>query len=211
MALGNILDKVPGPPNTVNLQREYNWEIVLPDIWGIIVSGIVPSKFCQAVKFGQYNVSEIAERKEGTWSSFIPGKFTVEPITMRFLTPVPDVVTFYFQMWKKQMVTNKGLWQLPARFKKNMYLIFYDTTGVPSNMISFKGVFPITFPSFDLGYDKDGALMYDVTFRVDRIEMAAKAAMGLVGDLVQGFGSLVTNPQGVLSGIVGDVTAGIFS
>jgi len=181
-----LLDNIVRFPTLIGVQRTYNFDFILPDIYGIGISGVVVSKYCQACRFGQYDIEEVIELKSGVHKQFFPGAMDFGPVTATFICPVPDLVMLYFIRWKKMIVDDNGFYYPSKNYKKNIYVILYDRTGIPTNFIQLKGAFPVRFPGYNLSYAGEDVVRYDVEFRVDRIRMGTKALyeMGTVGRVV---------------------------
>lgn len=192
--MSKLFDSIIGFPAT-HVQREYNWQLTLPSL-GLIVDGLVVGKYCQSINFGQYNISEIIEYCSGAHTQFFPGNITIDTITATFVSPIPDMVQLYFVTWKKRIVDSRGFYSPSNNYKKNVYVVLFDRTGLPSNMIQLKGVFPTKFPVFSLSYESANVLKYTVEFKVDTIHMGVKAAggafVGVLGGASQ-IGGVIRN------------------
>ncbi len=154
--------------NFVHPQRTYNWELIMPQTFGII-PGIAVSKFCQSVRFGQYDIQDIIEMKAGPFKDFYAGLMNVQTVTASFVSPVPDIVSSYFTSWKNKIVDKDGYYQVSSEYKKRIYIIMYDRTGIPSNKATLINAFPIRFPAYNLDYNSEDVVRVDVEFRVDRV------------------------------------------
>lgn len=197
MASFNLLDNVLGFPTLTHVQRNYAWDFLFPDLFGILISGAVVSKYCQSVRIGQYDISEISEMKIGPYKRFFPNILNIEPATVTFVAPVPDLVTLYFSQWKKMIVDKKGRFNVASQYKRAGYIILYDRSGIPSNMIRLVGMFPVKFPGFNLDYNAQDSVKFEVTIRYDRLEMgltalgsAISGVVGAVGGAVSKIGSI---------------------
>jgi hypothetical protein len=196
MANDDLVNNIVGFPTVTNVQRAYNWDFFLPDLWGILVSGIVVSKYCQSVRLRQYDVGEVVELMKGPFKLHFPNALTIDAIDATYVCPVPDLVVLYFSKWKSLMYDRKGRYQVARNYKRNGYVILYDRSGLPVNVIRLIGLFPVKFPAFDLDYRKEEELRFDVSFRIDRTEMGLR---GLTG-LGKGVGAAV---KGAVKGITG--------
>ncbi|MHA1692952.1 MAG: hypothetical protein ACTSU7_15110 [Candidatus Heimdallarchaeaceae archaeon] len=182
----NLLDSVFGFPRAP-MQRAYNWDFVLPS-FGLLVDGLVVSKFCQSCRFGQYNIDDISTIQFGAHKKFFPGVLNIESATATFVTPIPDLVSLYFTTWKKKIVSNDGIYSPSKIYKKNIYIILYDRSGAPSNFIQLYKTFPVKFPAYDLSYGTEKMVEYNVEFKVDSIKMDTEALgeMGSIGEIAAG-------------------------
>jgi hypothetical protein len=186
----SLLEYTSGLPSITDIQRQYNFEVILPDIWdkglATIATGWFIGKYVQAISFGQYNIEEISEMLTGPTKKFFPERMNIGSPKLTFVTPVPDVVTFYLQSWKGLIIDDrkdkKGFYFPSNHYKKNIYIILFDRTGIPSNVITLKGAFPITFPAYNLDYKAEDNVMFDIEFRIDSIDQGLSAlGQGLTG------------------------------
>lgn len=174
-----LLDSVFGFPRTP-VQRVYNWDCIMPDVWGSGVLGIAISKFCQSVSFGNYNIDDIAEMKAAAFKKFFAGVMSVRNPKATFIAPIPDIVSNYFHTWKKLIVDDNGFYHRAGDYKKNIYVVLYDRTGIPANMITLVGAYPKSFPTWDLSYTVEDVVRYDIEFKVDKI-LTGFSAFGSFG------------------------------
>jgi len=198
--MGMLLDSVFGFPRAP-MQRAYNWDFILPS-FGLLVDGIIVSKFCQSCRFGQYNFNDTVELQFGALKQFYPGILNIESVTATFVTPIPDLVSLYFVTWKKKIVNSDGIYFPSKNYKKNIYVILYDRTGIPSNFIQLNKVFPTKFPLFDLSYKEEKMVEFTVEFKVDGIKIGAEALseMGSIGKMT---GGVRKGAVGAVKGVVG--------
>lgn len=152
-------------------QREYNWEIVFPFSMGR-VPGMVVSKYCRAVAFGDYNFKELFEQQRGPKSLFTPGTLSIQEITAVFLVPVPNLLHGYFAAWKDLIVDPNGFYSEQQHYKRPIYVRMYTTQGITSGTIKLVGCFPKTFFRYELSYEKENLVRYTITFSVDDIEFS---------------------------------------
>ena len=176
-----LLDSIFGFPR-VPMQRNYLWDFVLPS-FGLLVDGIVVSRFCQSCRFGQYNISDATMMQVGAYKRFFPGVLNIESAFATYITPIPDMVSLYFSKWKSLIVDKEGFYFPSNHYKKNIYVMLYDRSGVPTNFAKLKGAFPIKFPSFNLDYEATKMVQFDVEFKVDSVEMGADILLGALGIL----------------------------
>jgi len=173
----------------VHFQRNYMWEIVLPtfmvggggtiSIGGYSASnpgfipmpGILLSKMCQKISFGDYNLNSTSDSTRfGAFEAKYPGMMVIDPIKLTFLKTVPDLVTTYFTQWRKLMISSSGLYSPKSQYAKMMYLLFLDTTGVPVNRYKFSGVFPTSMPKYNLDFNSNTVTSVDIDLNVDSID-----------------------------------------
>jgi len=194
--MGMLLDNIFGFPRTP-VQRTYNWDCIMPDVWGAGILGIAISKYCQSVNFGEYNIDDIAEMKVTAFKKFFAGVMSISNPKATFIAPIPDIVSNYFHTWKKLIVDDRGFYHKASDYKKNIYVVLYDRSGFPSNMITLVGAYPKSFPSWNLSYAGEDVVRYDIEFKVDNIlsglsafssfGSAAGGALGQAGKAVTGF------------------------
>lgn len=188
--MADLLSNVIGFPSISGIQRTYNWDFLLPDIFGILVSGMVVSKYCQSVRVGQYDIAEVSEIQAGPFKKRFAGTLDIDTVAATFVTPVPDLISLYFSKWKSLEVDEKGRYNVANVYKKTAHVILYDRTGIPSNIVRLIGIFPTKFPKFDLSYKTEEAHMFEVTFSIDRIEMGLKALGGFGKEVVDAVGNV---------------------
>lgn len=182
-----LVDNLVGFPTILDIQRAYNWDVFFPST-GLLVDGIVIGRYCQAIRFGQYEIAQTDEVIKGVKKMFFPISLNIELITASFVSPVPDIVQLYFVTWKKMIVDEEGFYSPSSNYKKNIYVILSDRTGIPVNMIRLGEVFPVKFPGYNLSYASDDLLKYEVTFRVEKINMGTTAVKGAISGLAGALG-----------------------
>jgi len=180
-------------PPIVHAQRAYNWEVLFPDIRGIPfignIEGYAVSKFCQNASFGQYNIGQTTEVKEGVEQAFFADLLSLETASFTFICPVPDNVMFYFTSWKSLIVDKRGHYSPANKYKKTITVILYDRSGLPSNFIRLEKAFPIKYPAYSLTYAGEELVRYDVDVKFDKISMGTTAVASAVGGIIEGVNS----------------------
>lgn len=165
-----VRDDYLGIPDLGSMQRDYTFELVLPDMQGTMVSGAVVAQYCQAIKYGQYNITDVTEFRIGQLRKFFPNELNIENVTLTFITPAPDIVSLYLAKWKALMLDEFGRFNLPSSYKLTMYALLYTRNGEHVNTIKMSGAFPVTFPSITLGYGSEQVVTFDVNFKCDYVE-----------------------------------------
>lgn len=193
--MGMLLDSIFGFPRTP-VQRVYNWDCIMPDVWGAGILGIAISKYCQSVNFGNYNIDDIAEMKAAAFKKFFAGAMSISGPRATFIAPIPDIVSNYFHTWKKLIISDEGFYHKASDYKKNIYVVLNDRSGIPVNMVTLVGAYPKSFPSWALTYAGEEVVRYDIEFKVDTIKTglaafssfgsAAKKAVGQAGSTIKG-------------------------
>ena len=201
---GSITDHLLRFPQITHIQRKYLWDIVLPDLWGLVVTGIGIGRMCQSVQCGQFNIDQIAERFLGPKKEFYPQAINIAPATMEFVCPIPDVVTMYFQKWKSLILDN-NFYGMPSQYKKNIYILLSDRSALPVNLITLKGAFPITFPAFDMDYKADDILRFQIQFRYDDMLLGVNSVKSIIEDagkaVTEGLGTAGNLKTGTLGAL----------
>ena len=77
------------------------------------------------------------------------------------------------------------------KFKKTGYIILYDRSGLPINVVRLKGMFPMRFPEFLLSYESNRELIYHIDFSVDDVTMGLDPASELVQGISTAVGGLL--------------------
>lgn len=162
------------------LQRNYLWDVLLPDINSPIgglagglfegLQGLAMTQYVQGVRFGDYDVEKVIT-KYGPYRANFPGLLSVSSASITFLKPMPDFISSYFYAWKKLMVDDDGLYKPKNDYQKNVYIRFLDSTGLAINRYKLIGCFPTTFPAYDLDYNNNEVTKFSVTLSVDKIEI----------------------------------------
>ncbi len=166
----SLVDNVFNFPNLLHVQRDYNWDFILPSIG--FVPGIAITKYCQSVQVGQYDITELRSMNRGPEKSFFPGALAVGDLRATFIAPTPDIIATYFHTWKEKIIDKDGFYGLPAQYKKNATIVLYDRTmGIPTNLITVKGLFPKTFPKFNLAYTSEDIVKHEIEFSFDKVVM----------------------------------------
>lgn len=194
--MGMLLDSIFGFPRTP-VQRSYIWDCIMPDVWGTGILGIVISKYCQNISIGEYNIDDIAEMKVAAFKQFFAGAMNIQNPKATFVAPIPDIVSNYFHTWKKLIIDDRGFYHKAGDYKKNIYVVLYDRSCFPSNIITLVGAYPKTFPAWNLSYGPEEVVKYDIEFKVDNIKTGlssfssfgsvAKGVLGSAGKVVSGF------------------------
>jgi hypothetical protein len=149
------------------LQRRYLWEVILPDVDGL--PGIDVSQYCQDVKFGEYKMEDVAKMRYGAFQKGYAGFFAIDTVSISFLCPIPDLVGEYLRSWKSLIIDERGFYYPKIQYAKVVYVRLYDRDGTISGSFRLAGVFPKTFPAYDLSYEGEDLVKFDIDFNVDRI------------------------------------------
>ena len=155
--------------NSWRLQREYNWDIFLPDMG--VTSGMDIGRYCQEISFGDYTMSEIVSQRYGAYQSKFAGLMNIEDVTFTFLKPVPDIVSAYFYYWRSLIVNLAGYYNVKSQYAFTVKVFMYDTNGAISNTISLIGVFPKTVPTYRMAYGSEKMVEMSITCSVDRFSV----------------------------------------
>ena len=186
-----ISDHFLGFPQVGGVQRNYNWTLILPDLYGILVSGVIVSKYCQSIKFGQYDITNVDEMRVGQFRRFYPGEFNIDTVTMNFVAPTPDFVSLYLAKWKGLIMDEMGRYNLPSLYKKTAYIIFDARTRIPVNIIKLGGLFPTKYPAYDLRMEGDAEYTsFNIEFKCDYIESGLDALGSFTSEVKEALGSI---------------------
>ncbi len=195
-----LLDSTFGFPRT-GVQRTYLWDCIMPDIWGAGILGIVISKYCQSVNIGEYNIDDIAEMKVAAFKRFFAGAMSIQNPRATFIAPIPDIVSNYFHTWKKLIIDDRGFYHKTADYKKNIYVVLYDRTGIPVNMITLVGAYPKSFPAWNLDYATEDVVKYDIEFKADKILTGLSAFSSFGSAAIKAVGQAGSAAKGLLGKI----------
>ena len=149
------------------LQRNYMWELILPNIAGI--DGTEVCKYCQAVRFGDYEMTDVSEKRYGPYLAKYAGLLSIPNVTATFLKPIPDIVSAYFYEWKNLIVNYSGYFNCKSRYGRTAYITLYDVDGQETSKFKLVGVFPRTFPGYDLSYDNEEITRFEIELNVDKL------------------------------------------
>lgn len=177
------------------LQRSYNWQFLMPhNIKGVI--GYLVSQYCQDIRFGDYSISDVMVMKYGAQQRFYAGLQTISVISASFVVPVDNSLLKYFYGWKELIIDKEGYYHPKNNYKKTIYTILYDRSGIESAKFELLGAWPRTNPIIDLSYAKEGALRYNIDFSIDSIEVSS-----LIDSIIEGVtdlaGSVVSKTKGL--------------
>jgi len=156
------------------LQRNYLWDVLLPDV-GINMlglGGLAIGQLVQSVQFGDYSMDDIKTMRVGPYTANFAGMLSVQKIQMSFLKIQPDIVSMYFNAWKKLIVDeNTGLFSTKSKYQKTIFVRFIDQSGIAFGRYKLIGCFPTSFPSYrDLNYESNTVTKLQIEFSVDKLE-----------------------------------------
>lgn len=170
-----------------NVQRDYLWDFVLPDIKDScrivkqggdnsqVLKGVSVSPFCQSLRMKYAKLSEVVSVKYGSETRGYPGNVDFENLSATFITSVPAYVSHYFQAWFDLAVKDGKYFpkynkeDAALSYAKPAMVILFNRSGVPTEQAVLHGVFPIELTTHELTYEGDSFLRYDVTLNVDKI------------------------------------------
>jgi hypothetical protein len=158
---------------SVRLQRNYLWDVLLPDI-GVKMAGLgglLIGQLVQSVQFGDYSIDNPTTMRMGAFQASFAGLLTVDKLNMTFLKTMPDGVSAYFNAWKNLIVDKQGLFHPKNDYQRTIFVRFIDSTGIAFGQYKFIGCFPTLFPKYtDLNYESNTVTKIQVAFTVDKIE-----------------------------------------
>jgi hypothetical protein len=173
---------------TWNLQRNYNWQLLMVHNFGGTIRYLV-SQLCQDISFSDYSISEISTLKSGAFQRFYAGLQSIEQVVMEFLVPVDNSVQDYFYAWYENMIDRDGYYYPKANYKRNVYIILYDQMKVKSGQFILKGCFPKSHPIIHPSYTDEKIMQAQVIMSVDKVETSG----GLLGMIRSGIFSALGN------------------
>lgn len=183
------------------LQRSYEWQLLLPHDFGGIV-GLGVSRYCEDIEFGDYHITEISTMKHGAFQRFYAGVHTIDVVTLTFLKPIDNSVSDYFYAWYNDMIDENGFYSPKSRYKRDIFAVLYDRTGIESVKFKLMGAFPLSrVPRIRASWASEGVLRVSVRLSVDDIEMSS-----LIGSIRKG----VTNVLGGVADQAKDLLGKIF-
>jgi hypothetical protein len=152
---------------------------MLPDLAGIAGSDVGP--LVRDVKFGDYNMTDVAMVWYGALRKGYAGMFQIEPMTVEFMASIPDIVQAYLYQWKGLIIDNdSGGYYPKMNYALTAYVKLYDKDGTDSATFKLTGVFPKTFPRYHLSQSQEEVITYTIDFNVDRVWLVS-ATSGFLG------------------------------
>jgi len=187
--LGNTLRA-----RTWHLQRAFNWQLMMPSNFGGAV-GYLVSQFCQDVQVGDYSLSELSTTRYGAFQRFYAGSQGIQSIDLTFVVPADNSVLDYFYGWYDKMIDSRGYYFPKSNYRRDIYVILYDRSGVESTRFKIIGTFPTGHPRYHPSYETDDVLRTTITLSVDAIEPSS-----LIGSFRKGVTNLLSP---VINGVTG--------
>lgn len=192
---GNLLRK------TWMLQRTFNWQLIMPhNFRGNI--GFLVSQYCQDARFGDYSMRTLSKMQYGPYQRSYPGLQDIDSVVLTFLIPIDNSVYDYFYSWSELIVDARGHYHPKNEYKKNIYIIMYDRTGVQSTKFTLKGTFPKMKPKVALAYASESIVISTMELSVDYIEVGS-----FIGTIREEAINLVGNIAGKAKSILGSIGA----
>ncbi len=164
---------------TWSLQRTYNWQLFLPHFMGGI-PGLFVSQFCQGVRFAGYNDSPEKQRY-GAEQRGMVGERTIGDVSLLFVSPADMTVYNYFTNWSNLKVDKQGFYHTKSEYKRDIFIVLYDTTGIETNRYKLHGCFPINQFGFEGTYGEENVQWLNFQLNVDSVTP---------GSLISRIGSL---------------------
>ena len=159
-------------------QRNYLWDVLLPDIQmsasgggkfgGLMGFGL--AQLVRDVQFGDYSMNAANIMRVGPYEAHFAGMLTVDKIRITFVKTMPDAVSAYVNAWKGLIVDTEGLFKIKSNYQKDIYVRFLDSTGIAFGRYKLIGCFPVTFPKYNLNYANEDLTTVAIEFSVDKIE-----------------------------------------
>lgn len=185
------------------LQRTYNWQLLMPhNINGVL--GYLVSQYCQDIRFGDYNISDVVTMKYGAQQRFYAGLQTISVVSASFVVSIDNSLLKYFYGWRELIIDKEGYYHPKNNYKKSIYVILYDRSGIESTKFELVGAFPRTNPIIDLSYASEEALRYRIDFSIDCIESSS-----LMGSIMGGVTNLAGSVAGKTKSLLGKVSKGL--
>jgi hypothetical protein len=187
--------------DTPGMQRGYNFDVIFPDlsssgsgIAGFVktavgmVAGVAVGRYCQSIQLGQHSIQDIIEMKKAGRNSFTAGPLNISTMNISFVVPAPDILASYFKTWRNKIIDDQGFYGVSNDYKKKVTIVLSSRSGIPTNMISVEGVFPKTFPGWDLNYAEEKIVHYNMEFSIDRVTGGSiEESLMSVGESIGGF------------------------
>jgi hypothetical protein len=156
----------------LNVQRTNIWDCIPPDINDEkfqLLPGVIVGDYCHSIRIPQFKFDDVVTIRYGAEKRSYPGGLSISNIEISFICPAPNVVDYYFNTWFRLIVSKEGYYFPKCNYAKNMNVILYDRSGIPTEWLVFHGVFPLNLAEHDLTYDDVTFLKYTVSLNVDSI------------------------------------------
>lgn len=183
--------------STWMLQRTYNWQLIMPhNLKGNI--GFLVSQYCQEAKFGDYNMSELSKVRYGAYQRKYAGLQDIEVCSLTFLVPIDNSVYSYFYAWNELIVDANGYYHPKSEYKKTIFIIMYDRTGIQATKFILEGCFPRMKPKVGLSYNSQSIVTSTMELNVDNIRTESfigairEGATNFLGDMGKGVKGLLS-------------------
>jgi len=151
-----------------NLQRDYNWELLLPAIPSLPDAEMAVSGYCQAVEFSDYGMSEVSKIRYGPYRRGYAGFYDIGNLIMTFLKPAEDIVSEYFMAWKDLIVDGNGFYSPKNVYAKPVRVRLYGRDGADMDRFVFEGVFPVSpLAQHALSYKSEEVVEFKIECNVD--------------------------------------------
>lgn len=208
----NIIENIAGISTAsksekgLNVQREFNWVIVLPDLSnmkGLKSDGV--NDLCIAVDFQPYKLADKTDVKYGAYKRSYPGMLSISDLTATFVSTVPMTVESYFERWFALMVDKKGRYYPKNTYAKDIRVMLLHRDGQSHVTYKLGRCFPTSLSKVELSYNGGSYLKYTVVLNVDTFDVEMQALQGAsplqnpVSDLEQGM-KTVNNLWNTISG-----------
>jgi len=187
------------------LQRKYQWQLFMPNFINGVLGHLI-SPYCQDIRFGDYSISSLSTMQYGAFQRFYAGIQTINNVGMTFVMPIDNSVLDYFNGWYELMISKEGYYSPKNRYKKTIYVHYYDRSGVESVRFELKGAFVVQRPVFDPSYGADD--LQRISFNVNVDEIKTYSLIGSVRSAI--FNNSVVKDTlaslGSVGGLLGDST-----
>lgn len=180
--LGNVLRA-----KTWHLQRTFSWKLMMHSNFNGVL-GYLVSQYCQDISFGDYRISELSTLRYGAFQRFYAGLQSIDSVELTFLIPTDNSVMDYFYGWYDRIIDSEGYYSPKSNYRKDIYLLMYDQSGVESVRFRLTGAFPQGHPKLHPpSYNEDGVLHMTITLSVDSVSPSS-----LIGSFRKGVMNLLS-------------------
>ena len=153
------------------LQRDYNWEFILPKLTNSAVDNILISSYIQSVKFGDYNIGTPYSQFLGAFKTYASSSLDIGTVNISILSPANGDVIRYFKDWKDLIVSQRGAYYFAkSNYVFACYCMLYARDYSDALKYKLINCFPKTFPAYTLDYNSNNFVKFDIELVVDAIE-----------------------------------------
>ena len=172
-----------GNIDALQLQRNYMWQVILPDDNGNISARVL------AVDFSGAEFTSINSMNMGPRLRKEPGKYQVPNLRLSILEDENGLVWDYMINWWTKILPDTtgslGFYAPQSVYKRKVAFHFLSTFGVKRKEFTAMGCFPIAQPVYNMAYGDNKVTVIDIRLSVDEVMLPGQNNINL--GALQGF------------------------